>query len=206
MSVHDLVFTGVAVVGAAAAVAVVTAKNLVHAALYLAVTLASTAGVFLVLGADFLGMVQLIVYVGAVVVLLLFGLMLTRAPVGREALDSQNRALGLAVAVGLFVVLTVLIVDAFGTVRAAVSTALGPREIGRAIFADWVVPFELASMLLLAALIGSVALARREEGESGEHIDAVAPELSTAPEPDADLIEAGVALEAGDVEEEVEAR
>ena len=93
----DLIFLTVALITAAGAVMTVISHNLVHAALFLAVTLAGIAGVFLVLRADFLAMVQLVVYVGAVAVLFLFGLMLTRAPIGREALDSQHRGLAIGV-------------------------------------------------------------------------------------------------------------
>lgn len=164
----DVVFALVGLFTAGAAVLTVTSKNLVHAALSLAATLAGIAGVFLVLHADFLALVQLVVYVGAVAVLFLFGLMLTRAPIGREALDSQNRGLGLAVAGGLFVVLSSLIIGAFGTDTVAQVTGPGIEVIGLAIFADWVLPFELLSMLLLGALIGAIMLARRESGESGE--------------------------------------
>ncbi len=164
----DVVFVLVALFTAGAAVLTVTSKNLVHAALSLAATLAGTAGVFLVLHADFLALVQLVVNVGAVAVLFLFGLMLTRAPIGREALDSQNRGLGLAVAGGLFVLLSGLIIAAFGTTTVEQVTGASIEVIGIAIFADWVLPFELLSMLLLAALIGAIMLARRETGESGE--------------------------------------
>jgi NADH-quinone oxidoreductase subunit J len=126
----DLVFLVVALITAAAAIMTVTSHNLVHAALYLAVTLAGIAGVFLVLSADFLALVQLVVYVGAVAVLFLFGLMLTRAPIGREALDSQHRGLALGVSVTLFVLLSTLIIGAFGDVR--VDTVAGPRTPTRA--------------------------------------------------------------------------
>ena len=168
MSAHDLAFLLIAVVTGGAALLTVTSKNLVHAALALAVALAGIAGVFLVLAADFVALVQLVVYVGAVAVLFLFGLMLTRAPIGREALDNQNRGMAIAVAGGLFVVLAVLIIGAFGDVATADIT--GPRvsDIGIAIFAEWVLPFEVLSMLLLAALIGAILLARRETGDSGE--------------------------------------
>jgi NADH-quinone oxidoreductase subunit J len=168
VSGHDLVFLLVALVTGGGAVLTVTSKNLVHAALYLAVTLTGIAGVFLVLAADFVALVQLVVYVGAVAVLFLFGLMLTRAPIGREALDNQNRGLGIGVAGGLFVVLSALIIGAFGDVSAA--EVVGPRvgDIGMVIFNTWVLPFEVLSMLLLAALIGAILLARRETGDSGE--------------------------------------
>jgi NADH-quinone oxidoreductase subunit J len=164
----DVVFLFVALITAAAAIRTVTSTNLVHAALFLAVTLAGIAGVFLVLSADFLALVQLVVYVGAVAVLFLFGLMLTRAPIGREALDSEHRGMALGVSVSLFVLLSALIIGAFGDVR--VETVSGPRtaDIGLALFRDWVLPFEVLSMLLLAALVGAIVLSRREDGESGE--------------------------------------
>lgn len=164
----DVVFLVVALLTAASAIMSVTSHNLVHAALFLAATLAGIAGVFLVLRADFLALVQLVVYVGAVAVLFLFGLMLTRAPIGREALDSQHRGLAAGVAGALFLLLSVLIINAFGDVR--VETVVGPRtpDIGYALFRDWVLPFEVLSMLLLAALVGAILLSRREDGESGE--------------------------------------
>ena len=179
----DVVLLTLGLLTAAAAVLTVTSHNLVHAALFLAVALAGIAGVFLVLRADFLALVQLVVYVGAVAVLFLFGLMLTRAPIGRESLDSQHRGLALGVSGALFIVLSWLIVDAFGDVR--VETVTGPRigELGLALFRDWVLPFEVLSMLLLAALVGAILLSRREDGETGEPEAAVA--IALADDPDA---------------------
>lgn len=167
MTGHDVVFIAVGLLTAAAAIKTVTSTNLVHAALYLAATLAGIAGVFLTLHADFLALVQLVVYVGAVAVLFLFGLMLTRAPIGREALDSQNRGLALAVSGTLFVVLSALVIGAFGGVRTEEVAGAPVTDIGLQLFANWVLPFEVLSMLLLAALIGAIVLARRETGESG---------------------------------------
>ncbi len=171
MTAHDAVFIVVGLLTAGAAILTVTSRNLVHAALFLAVTLTGTGGVFLVLHADFVALVQLVVYVGAVAVLFLFGLMLTRAPIGREALDSQNRGLGIGVAATLFVVLAALIVPAFAGVSTAEVTGPPIEVIGFAIFTDWVLPFEVLSMLLLAALIGAIVLSRRSTGDSGEATD-----------------------------------
>ena len=181
MTGHDVVFILVALVTAGAAIKTVVSTNLVHAALYLAVTLAGIAGVFLVLHADFLALVQLVVYVGAVTVLFLFGLMLTRAPIGREALDSQNRGLAIAVSGTLFVVLSTLVIMAFGDVRATEVAGAPVADIGLAIFSTWVLPFEVLSMLLLAALIGAIVLARREDGESGTDAAPTHIELGDAP-------------------------
>ena len=191
MTGHDVVFLLVGLLTAGAAILTVTSKNLVHAAMFLAVTLAGIAGVFLVLAADFLALVQLLVYVGAVAVLFLFGLMLTRAPIGREALDNQNRGLAAAVAGGLFVVLAVLIIGAInagwlGGASVAEVTGPGIEAIGIATFATWVLPFEVLSMLLLAALIGAILLARRESGESGEEGLPTRIELGAAPSTEGD--------------------
>ncbi|GGI05759.1 NADH-quinone oxidoreductase subunit J family protein [Egicoccus halophilus] len=181
MTGYDVVFALVGLVTAGAAILTVTSKNLVHAALHLAVTLAGIAGVFLVLHADFLALVQLIVYVGAVTVLFLFGLMLTRAPIGREALDSQNRGLGLAVAGGLFVTLAALIVQAYAGHPSVLPQRIPTEAIGMVIFSQWVLPFEVLSMLLLAALIGAIVLARREAGDSGDTVDQTRIEFGDAP-------------------------
>ncbi len=181
MTGHDVVFLLVALLTGGAALLTVTSKNLFHAALFLAVTLAGIAGTFLVMRADFLALVQLIVYVGSVAVLFLFGLMLTRAPIGREALDGQNRGLALVVSGTLFVVLSTLIISTFGGERAAEVAGPSIADIGISIFADWVLPFELLSMLLLAALIGAILLARREDGESGEPMPERRIELSDEP-------------------------
>lgn len=192
MSNQEVVFILLGLGTAFSAVATVTSKNLVHAALFLATTLAGIAGVFLVLRADFVAMVQLVVYVGAIAVLFLFGLMLTRAPIGREALDSQNRGLGFAVAGTMFATLVVLIVTGFKesvvlTIPGATPGEIGGpfvADIGLAIFSTWVFPFELASMLLLGALIGAILLSRRESGESGEETAISRIELGESPSND----------------------
>jgi NADH-quinone oxidoreductase subunit J len=188
MTAHDAVFVLVGLVTAGAAVLTVTSKNLVHAALHLAVTLAGIAGVFLVLHADFLALVQLLVYVGAVAVLFLFGLMLTRAPIGREALDSQNRGMGLFVAGGLFATLAALIIHAFAGESTAEVAGPPIGDIGVAIFRDWVLPFEVLSMLLLAALIGAIVLARPEDGDSGEGTEQSIIDFGDAPSTEDDRV------------------
>ncbi len=200
MTGYDVVFVLVGLLTAGAGVLTVTSKNLMHAALFFAVTMGGLAGVFLTLSADFLALVQLVVYVGAVAVLFLFGLMLTRAPIGREALDGQNRGLALAVSGGLFAVLSTLIIGAFSGTGSPEVT--GPRidDIGIAIFADWVLPFEVLSMLLLAALIGAIVLARRESGESGEELGVSRIELADDPDPAELEADATPALTAGEEE------
>ena len=164
MSGQEYAFVVVALVGTVAAVRLVTARNVVHAALYLVVTLASVAGAYLLLSAEFIAWVQILIYVGAIVILFLFGLMLTKAPIGREALDNQRR--GLAVLVGLAILagLVFLIQDAFDWDTTKITPSGGaPQAVGESIFQRFVLPFEVVSFLLLAALIGAIVLSRKDE-------------------------------------------
>jgi NADH-quinone oxidoreductase subunit J len=150
------------VIGIGAALRLVTAKNVVHAALYLVVTLGTVAAVFLLLAAEFVAVVQILIYVGAIVVLLLFSLMLTRAPIGREALDNQQRGMAAAVAVIVLAGLAFLIQDAFGGATLDIKPTVTAR-MGVELFSTFVLPFEVVSYLLLAALVGAIVLARRDQ-------------------------------------------
>ncbi len=104
MSAQEYAFVVVAVVGSLAALSVVMARNVVHAALFLVISLASVGVTFLLVGAEFVGWTQILIYVGAIVILFLFGLMLTKAPIGRDTLDHrwENRVVGGVVAIVLF--------------------------------------------------------------------------------------------------------
>jgi NADH-quinone oxidoreductase subunit J len=163
LTVQEWIFSALALVGTVAALRVVTSRNVVHAALYLVLALAAVGAVYLLLAAEFVAWVQILIYVGAIVVLLLFGLMLTRAPIGTEALDNQQR--GVAALVGLVVAsgLGYLVWEAFGNVRPIHLATSGTARIGDQLFSTFVLPFEVVSFLLLAALIGAIVLARRED-------------------------------------------
>ena len=166
MSWVQVVFVLLALVAVGSALLVVTTRNMVHAALWLVVTLGSVAGVYLVLAAEFLAWVQVLIYVGAVVVLLLFALMLTRAPTGPQPDLDVRRTLPAAVVatlVGALLVSTVL--AGFSGVELDLDGAVvGTAEVtGATIFEKWVLPFEVLSVLLLAALIGAIVLSRGDE-------------------------------------------
>ncbi len=160
---QNIVFGILAVVMVAAAFRLVTTQNVVRAALFLAIVLAGAAGLYILLAAEFVAWVQVLVYIGAVVVLLLFGVMLTRAPIGRDAdLDNEQRLLGALVALFLFGSLGAVLIDAFGDQEVGTVSIRRTAEVSDSIFGDFVIPFEVASILLLAALVGAVALARRD--------------------------------------------
>lgn len=161
---------GLATLGAA--LITVTTRQLVHAALWLVVALGGLAVEYLLLTAEFIAWVQVLIYVGSVVVLLLFGLMLTKAPIGHSPdADSGNRWAGLAVAVTAAVALVWVVVDAFRTTWIDLDgpAAGTTRVTGASLFRHWVLPFEALSVLLLAALVGAIVLSRKtkEDTDSG---------------------------------------
>ncbi|MGR4882916.1 NADH-quinone oxidoreductase subunit J [Streptomyces sp. LARHCF249] len=166
------VLVGLATLGAA--LVTVTTKQLVHAALWLVVALGGIAVEYLLLTAEFIAWVQVLIYLGSVVVLLLFGLMLTKAPIGRSPdADSGNRWIALSVAVVAAVSLVWVVVDAFRTTWIDLDGPVqGSTKVsGEILFQHWVLPFEALSVLLLAALIGAIVLSRRntpaEDGVAG---------------------------------------
>ncbi len=166
MSWPQVVFVLLGLVAVGSALLVVTTRNMVHAALWLVVTLGSVAGVYLVLAAEFLAWVQVLIYVGAVVVLLLFALMLTKAPTGPQPDLDAARKIPAAVVAGLVAALLLSTVLAgFSDVRLDLDeTVVGSAQLtGATIFEKWVLPFEVLSVLLLAALIGAIVLSRGDD-------------------------------------------
>lgn len=163
---QEVVFLLLGVVAAGTALLVVTTRQIVHAALWLVVSFGALAGCYLVLTAEFVAWVQVLIYVGAVVVLLLFGIMLTRAPIGPSTdLNSGNKVAALVVSVATAAVLVTTVVEGFHTAYAQLEPGGGAAaSLGASIFRNWVLPFEALSVLLLAALIGAIVLSRTDIG------------------------------------------
>jgi NADH-quinone oxidoreductase subunit J len=162
---QEIVFWVLAVVMTGAALRVVTAANVVHAALYLVGALMGAAVLYVLLLAEFVAWVQVLVYVGAIVVLMLFGLMLTRAPIGRSNLDNNQRLLAALVAGAVFISTSAVLIDGFKDekVNLDVTRGIGTDAVGDLIFRAFVLPFEVISVLLLAALVGAIVMARRDD-------------------------------------------
>ncbi|MDH3755515.1 MAG: NADH-quinone oxidoreductase subunit J [Acidimicrobiia bacterium] len=142
---------------------VVTTKNIVHAALYLVVVLAGVAAQFILLGAEFIASTQVLVYIGAVIVLFLFGIMLTQARIGAENdLDQPNR-LPAVLTAGLLAILTVsTVIRTFEDVELPDNSRTTTASVSDSIFSDYIIAFEAVSVLLLAALIGAIVVARKD--------------------------------------------
>ncbi len=175
MSGLEILFIALALLTAAAGLLAVTSKRVVHCALWLVVCLGALAGVYLVLGAEVVALVQLLVYVGAVVVLVIFALMLTRAPI--EPSDQLNAPPGQRVAAGVAAIsvggiLAGTLIYALGDSSVKVRSEQGSaKAIGQAVFSGWLLPFELLSVLLLAALVAAIAISR-PVGEEQERVGA----------------------------------
>ncbi len=151
------------------AIGVVTTRNVVHAALYLLASLAGVAGAFVLLYAEFLALVQVLIYGGAIIIVILFALMLTRT--GEYETSGENRRWPFAAAVsfGLFALLAFTFVSDSGRYNSDTRAAIDVEELGTALFEQWAVPFEIASIVLIVALIGAVVIGRAapEEDEPG---------------------------------------
>ena len=162
--IANVFFYVIAAVAVLAALKMVTTNNVVHAALYLLVVLSAVAATYIVLGAEFAAATQVLVYLGAIMVLMIFGVMLTRAKIGPETdLNHEQRLIGGLVAVGMLAVMSYSLVEFFEDVKLPSDRQpQRTQEVALEIFSRFIVPFEVLSVLLLAALIGAVVIARKD--------------------------------------------
>ena len=168
MTAADLLLLGLGAVAVGAGLLVVTTAQVVRAGLYLVVTLGAVAGMYLVLAAELVAWVQVLIYVGAVVVLLLFAVMLTRAPTGSSTDLNRPGWAGALVGGGAGLGLAALFIDAYRWTAVEFGQPGGVGALGEEIFGNWVLPFEVLSVLLLAALIGAIIVSRPEVGAGGK--------------------------------------
>ncbi|MCX6519548.1 MAG: NADH-quinone oxidoreductase subunit J [Actinobacteria bacterium] len=146
------------------ALKVVTSKNVVHAALALVLVLGGAAAQYLLLAAEFVAVTQVLVYVGAVMVLFLFGVMLTRAKLGQEGdLNNKNAILGVPVALLMLGVMSWVLIDGFEDTRLPQDgDQVSVQALSDSIFKPYLLPFWALSFVLLAAVIGAIVLARKD--------------------------------------------
>lgn len=141
---------------------VVTTRNVVHAALFLLLSLLAVAGVYLILLAEFLALVQVLIYGGAIIIVVLFAIMLTRSSEYPHISDNPQWPLAAVVAIALAGGLGA----AFWLGSPGDTQAQPPpfAELGNSLFTRWAIPFEIASLVLLVALIGALIIARSDSG------------------------------------------
>jgi NADH-quinone oxidoreductase subunit J len=145
------------------AIRVVTTKNVVHAALWLVIVLAGAAAQYIMLAAEFVAVTQVLVYIGAVMVLFLFGTMLTRSQIGKGAdTDNKSRASAAIVALIMAGTLGYVLINSFHAEQLPDVTPVSTERVADAIFGRYSLPFWALSLVLTAAAVGAIVLARRD--------------------------------------------
>jgi NADH:ubiquinone oxidoreductase subunit 6 (subunit J) len=160
----QFIFIILSVITLGAALAVVTSKNLFHSALFLVLSFIGVAGLYVLLEAGFLAAVQIMVYVGAISILIIFAIMLTRRLMAKD-LVQRNAQWGISalVALLLFAVLGFVLLRVNWPVVEATVPYESISILGQELMSTYVLPFEVASVLLLVALVGSIIIARERE-------------------------------------------
>ncbi len=160
---QNVFFGIIALVMIYAALRCVTTKNVVHAALWLVLVLAGAAAQFILLGSEFVAVTQVLVYIGAIIVLFLFGVMLTKASMGDDdSVAKEKHAMAALVAVLLAAVMGIALIDSFSDTRLVIDEPQRFDMVSDAIFSQYIIAFEAVSVLLLAALIGAIVVARKD--------------------------------------------
>lgn len=162
MTVYDIIFYLFAVVTLLSAFFVVTSRNIVHAAFYLLFTFFGVAGIYVMLGADFVAIVQLIVYVGGILILLLFGVMITNKITNVDIKTGTINTLPAAIGLGLFTgIIGSVILNTDWRVVDSEMPQSTLSALGQMLLNEYVLVFELLGILLLIALVGAASMARR---------------------------------------------
>jgi NADH-quinone oxidoreductase subunit J len=164
-----LIFYTLAGIASISALMVVTLKNIFHSALFLVLTLFSVAGIYVLLGAEFLAAVQVLIYVGAITILMIFAIMLTHQLYSRNLRQVNEQVLPAAFIVLLFFVLSVFtLVKTAWPLSQNQMPANNIFELGRLLMSEYVIPFEVVSIVLLVALIGAIVISRRDKEETSK--------------------------------------
>ena len=156
-----ILFIVLAVLTLGGGLGVVATRNVVHASLALLLSLLAVAGIYLILFAEFLAIVQVLIYGGAITIVLLFAIMLTRTAEYPRITDNRQWPLAAVAAVFMLAVLA----GAFWTKTSAGTEPHSPAltDLANSLFTRWAIPFEVASLVLLVALIGAIIIARESE-------------------------------------------
>lgn len=183
--IQSIGFGLVAVCLLATAIMVIRSNNLIRATLWLGAMLLVTAGLYAIIGASFLAGVQILLYVGGVMTLMIFGVMITRRHDGLDVpAESANGVRAAIASVLLFVVLAAAIDKTDGLDEKRVTAATTTAELGRALLVEHVFAFEVLSILLLGTIIGAIVLARKRDlGAAVRALNAPRPFAETPAKP-----------------------
>jgi NADH:ubiquinone oxidoreductase subunit 6 (subunit J) len=160
----DLLFLALAGVLLGAAIFVAVGRNIIRSGLSMVLSFAALAGIYVLLGAPLVAAAQVLIYIGAISVLVLFAIMLTQTKDAPASLVFQTQALGAGVAAVLLAIVIAITVGATDWPDVAGRIRTATDELAQVLFRDYVLAFEVVSVLLLAAVIGGIYVAKREEG------------------------------------------
>jgi len=166
VTIAEAVFYLLAIVAIVGGIGVVTVPNVVHAALFLILSLLATAGFYILLSSEFLALVQILVYGGGVATIILFGLMLVRGRELPEVGPGGQWPIGLAASLVLGIALLTAVLGSDWPRQTGEVTLVPLEVLAGALFRDWLLPFEIVSIVLTVALIGAIVISRQEEGEA----------------------------------------
>jgi NADH-quinone oxidoreductase subunit J len=164
MSIYDIIFYLFAILTLASAFIVVTSKNIIYSAFSLLFTFFGVTGLYVLLGADFLAVVQLLVYVGGILILLLFGVMLTNKITNVEIKTGTLQIIPAVIGVGFFAgALAAIMLRTDWKIEESEIMKTTTFSLGNILIVEYALIFELLGLLLLIALIGAASIARRED-------------------------------------------
>ena len=193
MTAQDILFAALGVIAAASGLLAVTTRQIVHAALWLTCSMVALSGCFLVLGAELVALVQLLVYVGAIVILVLFALMLTKQPIGKSydhTVSTRGQITAFIVAAATSGLLFAAFWVAFGTQSAHLGAG-SSVNLATHLFADFTWPFEVLSLVLLAALVGALAMVRPGNDDASSRTVTSGPRIPSGPRSPGEVAPAG---------------
>ena len=161
----EIVFYAVGAISLLAGLGVVLSKNIVSSALFLLIALGGVAGAFVLLYAEFLALVQILIYGGAIVIVILFAIMLTRTEDFRISGEHRQWPLAAVVSTGLLILMIASFTSDADLFNSGSRSHVDLDTLGTVLFTEWTIPFEVASLVLLIALIGAVVISRSAEGD-----------------------------------------
>ena len=161
MSVEQIIFILISAIAVGGAFGVVAARNLFHSALFLVLSFAGIAGLYVLLDTGFIAAIQVLIYIGAISILILFAVMLSQNLMARDERQTNRRwGIGAALAVAFTAALALLLVRACSAMAAGNAPIVSIEQLGAALVGQFALPFELASALLLVAMVGAILLAK----------------------------------------------
>jgi NADH-quinone oxidoreductase subunit J len=161
--IHWVIFLTLSFITILSSWFVVTLRNIFHCALFLCLCLISIAGIYILLSAEFIAAVQVLIYAGGIVVLILFAIMLTQRIAGKVIIQTnEQKGFAALFSIALFAILCTVFLKTVFPLSKSTNVAQSTPTIGKLLITKYVLPFEIASIVLLVAMIGAIIFVKKE--------------------------------------------